>query len=365
MIEDSIPGSGKPARPLTGGRSGAVWRGLGWLLLMLIWLAAAAMLVRATARHTLGALPVSGLAEKLVALEAIQHDINIVFLGSSRSARQIDPALLAREGAALGCDLRAFNMGVSGFSTNEIDYLLRWMDARDVQIPWVVMESKGTDWLRYTSSDRLYEHLRPFNYRLLDIANDGFSQPPGSWKIHLSLLGSALNLGLAHRYLDQPPAPVDWLQLGRSGYRPLRWMLNTLSSLPGRQATLQSILAENPNYIRDKFKPHAGNDQQMREIARILSRRAQQAAAQRVTFISPPSSEDAIFFTGYHSFTVPGLEYPPYHIGLNMQATPQLADADYWFDIGHLTQAGAEIYTRYLAAEMCDLQQRERAAAAP
>ena len=365
MFEDSIPGSGQSAGESLNGNSRAVWRGLGYAVLFLIWLAASAVLIRAAARHTLGPFTVDGLSEKLVALEAIQSDINIVLIGSSRSARQIDPALLASEGAALGCDLRAFNMGISGFSTNEMDYILRWMTARGVQIPWVVMESKGTDWLGPISSDRLYEHLRPFNYRLLDVANEGFSQPPGSWQIHLSLLGSALNLGLAHRYLDRAPVQADWLELGRSGYRPLAWMFNTLETLPGRQANLQDLLAENPDYITEKFQPDAPYEGPMYEIAPILSRSAHRAGAQRVTFISPPGSEQLIFFTGYHAFTVPGLEYPPYHIGLNLQATPQLADSDYWFDIGHLTQVGADIYTRYLAAELCGLQQSEQTAAAP
>ena len=365
MFEDPIPGSqpNHPAADSAATRS--FWHVGGYLLLLLIWLFASSVLIRATSRALAGPLVVNGLTEKMVALEQLQDDINVVFLGSSRSARHINPLLLREAAAELGCDLRSYNMGLTGFSTSEADYVLRWMAARDIKIPWVVMESKGTDWLRYVSSNRLYEHLRPFDYKLLDIANNGFSQPPGPVQIHLSLLGSVLNVGLVHRYIELAETEANWSQLGRWGYRPLRWMMSGPYNLPGRQAKLQELLAENPDYITEKLEPFDQGTESMRRIAEILSQRVVTTSASRATFISPPGSDHAISFTGYHDFRVPGLAAPPYHIALALEKTPQLADAEYWFDIGHLTRAGAQIYTRYLADEMCALQKFEQEPAKP
>ena len=199
-------------------------RVIGIVILVVIWTIASATTIRAAVRHYSGLLPVGGISEKLLALDEISDDVNLLFIGSSRTYRHVDPSIIKRVAAAEGCHFEPHNLGMSAFSTNEINFVLQWMAARNITIPWIVIEAKGADALRDIKSDRLYEHLRPVHLPLLYYANDDLTDGDGRIANVSALAASYLNVGLVHRYFASSVPRADDRIFGRFGFRPLNWM---------------------------------------------------------------------------------------------------------------------------------------------
>lgn len=62
--------------------------------------------------------------QKLDAIEAIDAKYNVLFLGTSRTLRGVNPMVLDSEAKKYGCHIRAFNFGIHGLSLLEQSFLI-------------------------------------------------------------------------------------------------------------------------------------------------------------------------------------------------------------------------------------------------
>jgi len=63
------------------------------------------------------------LGKKVAYLRNYHEDYNVLFIGTSRTYRGVDPVLLQKIAAEQGCDVRAFNLGVSKLRLTELRHL--------------------------------------------------------------------------------------------------------------------------------------------------------------------------------------------------------------------------------------------------
>ena len=129
-----------------------------------------------------------------------------------------------------------------------------------------------------------------------------------------------------------------------------------------RANELEKRLKKNPNYIETKLRKRSPEEEErLNTIARHAYPAAAEVAENRVSFLSPPGNMYAISWSGYFDFEHPSLGNPPYHLSLDLKKTPQLLKPELWWDLGHLNEDGARIYSRYVARELCALEKREEA----
>ncbi len=85
------------------------------------------LLCAAALRLALPRPPIPNVTAKMEAFQAAKNEVQVLFFGSSRVYRQIDPQLFDRVLARRGIALRSFNLGVPAMSFPEDELLLRWV----------------------------------------------------------------------------------------------------------------------------------------------------------------------------------------------------------------------------------------------
>lgn len=113
------------------------------------------LLLPALASFVVGALALSlcapwpeeyGYATKLQYFEEHKDEFDVVFIGSSRIFRGVDPRIVDAELAAAGVPLRSFNLAVGGMGAFETDHLLhRIAELKPARLRWVMFEGLQFD----------------------------------------------------------------------------------------------------------------------------------------------------------------------------------------------------------------------------
>src|SRR5688572_32965818 len=79
---------------------------------------------------------------KLTWLAAHADDFDVLFLGSSRTYRQVIPELFDKLMAEAGHPLKAYNLGIDGMRPPEDTYILeKVLSNRTKPLRWVIVES--------------------------------------------------------------------------------------------------------------------------------------------------------------------------------------------------------------------------------
>jgi hypothetical protein len=116
-------------------------------LLKLLLPALAAFVVAAVALSLWAPWPEEyGYAAKMRYFEEHKDEFDVVYLGSSRVFRGIDPRIVDAELAAAGVPCRSFNLAVGGMGAFETDYLLqRIAGMKPARLRWVIFEGLAFD----------------------------------------------------------------------------------------------------------------------------------------------------------------------------------------------------------------------------
>jgi hypothetical protein len=87
-----------------------------------------------------------GYAAKLAYFERHKDEFDVVYFGSSRVFRAIDPRVVDAELASAGIPCRSFNLAVGGMGAFETDFLLqRIAEMKPARLRWVIFEGLAFD----------------------------------------------------------------------------------------------------------------------------------------------------------------------------------------------------------------------------
>lgn len=329
---------------------------------------AAALLVRG-ALHAALPGPFDPLARaKLVALDARLGSIDTLFVGSSLTYRQVDPALFDRETAARGTPTRSFNLGMSALGPLELDWLLDHVAAEKPRsLRWVVVEcgdlafehdvdNQGTERVAYW-------HDAKRTALALRSALHGGAPAAKRWRRaahHLrAFFHDAAELGRARFALDAllrtgRADPGDQRLLGPAGDGFWPFDDEAAESDEARAKELaaahERLLARRAKFASSVHALAAGRgdavpfDPETLE-AYARARRTVERMGARAVFVVPPiRARHGTAEVAERDGVVPVV------LRFNdPRRYPALYAIDRWFDVVHLDAGGAALYTRALA----------------
>lgn len=303
---------------------------------------------------------------KLEWMQEHGDEYDTLFLGTSRTFRQIIPEIFEQEMAAGGVPLRAFNLGVDGMRPPEDTYVLeKALALRTKPVRLVLVECnpirltqreddrdsvRAVYWHDWTRMVTLYRRAflsdtkkRNWKTRYRRISREwpDFKEHTKYWFWNNS------NLGRGHEVL------FDWL--GLSIQKPLGADLGTRLDgfRPGRdggitdpaqkadyEAKLAALLAKPP-------RPDLG-DPVSREELRVKARLVEKAGGRMILVVPPVVGELNLTLTGDE-------QMPPILNFSNPKEYPELFLPENRADSGHTNAAGALLYTRLIVSKLIPL----------
>lgn len=311
-------------------------------------------------------------AVKLERYRATASELDVVFLGSSRTFRGFDPALFDAECQRLGRSTASFNLGVHGaFGLDLVHYLeqLARHHARTGEGPdWVLIDPEGV--LDERDTQNL---LTPSVSAWHDLATTRFAAdyvrslelPPererellrGHWSSWLwRRFNIARGAPLAARELGvHLRDPSRFLGPANDGYLPL--------DLGGPQALASNArLRARPERLynlaraltRQQRQPQRGQpDAFALELYERILAGCEDLGATPVFVLQPGTHYESDLVKAHARGLVPHL------LRFDRVAQyPEFFDLDHRWDYSHLSRAGAEHFTRLLAAEFTALAAR-------
>ena len=299
--------------------------------------------------------------------EAARWDV--VFLGSSRTFRGFDPALFDAECERLGHPTTSFNLGVHGAFGLDIVHNLERLVAHHARTGagprWVLIDPEGVLDARDTQN-----LLTPSVSAWHDLATTRFAVDyvrslelePGpqrelvrahwtswAWQLFNIARGAPLAAGWLGVRLEDPER---FLGQARDGYLPLdlggvqaRASNEELRNSPGRlQALARSLERQQRRPPRGQPEPFA------RELYQRILARCEELGAIPVFVLQPGTHYQSDLVKAHARGLVPHL------LRFDRVAEyPEFFDLDHRWDYSHLSRAGAEHFTRLLAAEFTSL----------
>lgn len=287
-----------------------------------------------------------------------------IFLGSSRTARQVMPEVFDRAMADTGRPTRSFNLGSAGMRAPEDDYVLEIaLAGRRVPLQILVLEcnplrlgipdqDRGTTRAVYWHDtarlgllwERVWAHRSDApNVRLgVGVVTRNlleFADHLQHWLSNTTRLGRGAAL-LAQALGGARPAPrPSVLGPGGDGYDPGR----LLPSMHGEER--ERYLAEIDAAMREGKRIHYGDTASQTELLRKRAVAARYGA--RLVLVAPPVTGEA-----FAPLPASGLVFLDFS---DPRRYPELFAVEHRNDRGHLNRAGARIYSRLLAREVAPL----------
>jgi hypothetical protein len=304
--------------------------------------------------------------EKLEWFRAHRDDFTVLFLGTSRVRRHIIPSLFDRLAAERGVAMRSFNLGVDSLDAPEDGYVLdEALRAAPPHLRYVFVElstfrvnflGQGADtiraayWHDWERTCAVWQQLVEKDWREIKPLKKRKQARWSTWLAEVSewtglaaahgrlFLQRTTNLGRGAALLatlsgqNVPGDPLARLGPARDGFIPSDIVLSgtplaefqqqvaTLRATPSRQRPLDRVPQQTLDEMLAKIRAHG---------------------AEPILFI-PPLSVGYIFRP--RESDVPLFNF------CDPQQWPELFAPQYRADVGHLNTAGAEIFTRALAA---------------
>jgi hypothetical protein len=316
-----------------------------WGLFLLCWGLTAALVGRQAGFPEMGTLE-----DKLRHFAVHGDEYDVIFVGSSRIERGVVPPVFDAELAARGRPLRSFNFGVAGMEAHEANALMRRMLASEpARLRWVVVELEG--W------DPVLENENRFKRRAVfwHDAAETWSALRSTAALEAPLaaradLASTHLLHFAARLLALGRGPDAVRSLARTAGQTSpdleRWQgFKPYTESSYRYNPLRKHFLDHPDDYREAIRRLEDGAGVAASPADVAAVRAQVAMIRRVgrrsVHLVPPSPR-----------AVPRLaEHVPALLAFNRPRDyGELFAVDQRFDHEHLTQEGAERFTRLLAA---------------
>ncbi len=360
--------------------------------------------VGAAVRPLLPLSPESASTRKFEHFAANKDDYDVLFIGSSQVYRHVDPARFDRLMAEAGHPVRSFNFGVAGMAALENRALITRIAAlQPARLKWVFTDVQRTG-VRITGDNHFTARLASWHdplttWRALAVVAE--ADMSWSWKLdmaarHLVAFGSWLsNSGRARDVLEphvggteatREAALPDRFDAGAGGLGPRGdgWVPLELAfahATPFDRALIRERVqiwkGSGPEQMkRLRADPHQPRpvleySGELREPQELL--RAEQAlltdfidqvraAGAEPVFINAPDVRQYEYMleAALEAGVIPGL------IDLDDPVRfPGLLRADVRYDLNHLNQAGAGLYTRALASEFAARLDGDGAEGAP
>jgi len=342
-----------PNSAVTGGFR-AIWTSIGYVLTFSAAATAVGVLIAFATDDKGLARYRPWISEKLAVLSARPPTPNAIFVGASVTLRSIVPVEVDAAAAAAGCpDIRAINLGMPGARLFEsafmIDKVLETPDLKPGAI--VIFDARSADTLDFfdiAASDR-----RPVTARLRYVS-DVITSSQWSWS-HLTqvvtytraALGEALgfhSLSDAAMQRWRESDKFDPLRVVNRGYVSLETEKgNERTEFPDRAQKRQLMRLQKWNtkrYLKDPssipINPFADRIKAAGFVPVAYAapwRRGELAAAVELAKMNDPS-----FLA----------------IAITPDTAPDIfASADLWYDIGHVTEAGAKYVSSIVGRDLC------------
>ena len=310
--------------------------------------------------------------EKLAHLAAHGDDYDAIFVGSSRIQNHVMPGIFDRLAAEGGSPVKSFNAGVASTHTPEDAWMLDQILARrPAHLRWVFLEidffetalqegqrdtARSTAWHDWPRFAVLCRRL----FVLKDLASE-VPERVRDFTVHLAAFGQhSTQFGRGAQLFDgwrhhTPAEPMDWARLGTNGdgWVPTRHDAAALAESPATLTRLAGLVAE-----RQAKAPKPRQSDRVTQavlgeaIAKIL-----RAGAVPILVI-PPRTRSFYFVPSEKNARLAAV------IDLcNPARYPELYAPQYRVDTSHLNAAGAEVFTRILAARFLEIAPREPAPA--
>lgn len=292
---------------------------------------------------------------------AQQHDVDTVFLGSSRVQFGVIPARFDARMAEAGEPMRSYNLGFSGHQPHDfgvmLDHVLRH---RPRGLRRVVVEVAD-----FRQANRSAQWLTDMEFEMhpLDVLGNRLRSAvtgPGSaiergrqcaW-ILVHTAGNALRLGKGQRILD------GWLARRRGRQIPVEpapadrgWAdIATIASAQHRREhaeweTDTAAWERNVQYVADRRLP-SPDDEPFDEVSLRRQAAAITAAGLEPIFVVVPTMANDLLGRRHLARLVGSL---PLATDGRPEELERLLDHRLWYDIGHVNAAGAEVLTDVLA----------------
>jgi hypothetical protein len=306
--------------------------------------------------------------DKLRYFRAHADDYTVVFVGSSYVYREVSPAEFDAVTSERGVATRSFNFGIPGMDPPETYYLVdRILDAHPSRIAWVVIE---LDYFRAVVRPANL-HTRRFDYwhdtrRTVQATRGAFTAGVPIGKrvkdagAHLEayvreLFAVGRGRALVGALLGSSQQAPDSLGANHDGYRSLDEEAS--SRFEVRRGFYQAL--EEDRYEDKLATLKAGGDAEGGpeaageidvEALRVTIDRVRASGARPILLLPPCLATRAdLMRLGDRGIDADLLAF-------NSPATyPQLYDPQYRFDLGHLNEAGAEVFSRLLAQRFVEM----------
>lgn len=300
-------------------------------------------------------------------------EYDVLFIGSSRTYRQLVPEIFDAEMAAAGHPVRSFNAGVDAMRPPEDTYFLEKILARRTKpLRFVVVERnqirlrmnlKHQDTLRavyWHDNARMKLMLEAVlrgplfadqkkrtwgrRWKKIEEAWPDFSDYTGYW------IWQSTNRGRGHdlltEWLQATPTAVSLRPLGKrmDGFVPcLEAEMST-----AQIAEYESLLAAMRSDSTQRYADDILSLEELRTKQRLIER-----AGARMVLVVPPSYEGNIFPPKDGQGMSPVLDFS------DPEKYPGLFSVEHRFDKDHVNNAGAQIYTHLIVRELLSFLQRE------
>lgn len=318
-----------------------------------------------------------GLRAKMAYFLEHKDEFNAVFIGSSRVARSMVPSVIDETMRAEGIDFHSFNLGIPAMESYEADHLLRAVvDAEPAKLKWIIVEADK--WIVGTPEFGKFTHRSVHWHSLAETKNvvDFLGDREIPWLKHKLIVANHFlqwawkwsSYGLGPDIvaaLCMPAKGPDKYQADlteRQGYRPLESETEaefeerrkSFLAKPGEFENIVMHLSAFEEQTRTKpesmqsFNPHAVK----RQVELIRE------AGARPIFIGPATIMGAIPppWILYETGVIPNLL-----CYTQPKEYPMLFDADHYFDLNHLNEKGARLFSEMLAKDMARLIKAQEA----
>ncbi|MBF0371465.1 MAG: hypothetical protein HQL52_18650 [Magnetococcales bacterium] len=359
-----------------GGEQIRIWQGMVAVFLFLLSLFAVSMSLNGFMKEWAGPDHLGVMDDKIDLFLTQKDEIDLIFMGTSRIYRNIDPLVFDSEMVSLGCPVRSFNFGVNLLTPVEGLYLLdRIRESQPKRLQWILFGQMSLP--RYFDWNWGSHRMRFFNtWSNLPLAAKDLWQSPLATRERVvrlyRLLGSflfeQLGIGRGSAYFF----PMDNSKSG-NGYRLTdtshRGFLSTDSEThPSFAERHDKFLQRDLKSYRDKVltrgRAHRDVDErsgaaQYKRLAPLLDRTREMAVEPGIvmvpSYVTHLTSRPLLATAAKENPNLPAWNFN------QPDKWPELFDWSHFFDVGHLNRPGASLFSRLLAQEICpDMQARGR-----
>ena len=333
---------------------------------ILVFLLAAVVMATAIASIT-PAPHIAIVSSKVADFQKRGDEFDVIFLGSSRTYRQVIPELFDKLMAEAGHPMKAYNLGIDGMRPPEDTYILeKVLSARTKPVRWVIVESNP---LRLVMRQEDRGTLRATYWhdvkRTVVLLNRAFfsDTKKRNWRDRLSVIWRAwpdfgdhaeyflhnvVSLGRGNTLLEnwlfkgkQPEPLARDIGPRRDGYRSSEHPEHMRGAELAAYEQLVADMRTKPPRVDYGDRV---SQRELQEKQRIIEK-----AGGKMILLMPPYTATRYFYPKFEGGNEPlNFDFS------SLEKYPALYLPENHSDSGHLNRAGSEIYTREIVRSLLE-----------